>query len=161
MNLHENFLYGGNMKYVHTNIVSKNVANLAKFYIEVFECKQFRPESQLFGDWLEKGTNVKGANIKQIDLQLPGYDSNGPVLEIFEYSEISDQQEVPKANTKGLGHLAFKVNDVHNVLENVIKNGGGKIGDLIEKEFKSGTLTFVYATDPEGNIIEVQSWKQK
>ncbi len=149
------------MKYVHTNIVSKNVANLAKFYIEVFECKQFRPESQLFGDWLEKGTGVKGANIKQIDLQLPGYDPNGPVLEIFEYSEIVGQQEIPQANTKGLGHLAFKADDVSKVLADVIENGGGKIGEMIEKEFKSGVLTFAYASDPEGNIIEIQSWKAK
>lgn len=149
------------MKYVHTNIVSSNVAKLADFYIKVFECKQLRPESQLYGDWLEKGTGVKGANIKQIDLQLPGYDANGPVLEIFEYSEIVGRQEVPRVNTKGLGHLAFKVDDVGEVLESVIENGGSKIGELVEKEFKSGTLTFVYMTDPEGNIVEIQSWKPK
>lgn len=149
------------MRYVHTNIVSRNVARLAEFYVKVFECKQLKPESQIFGDWLEKGTGVKNAKIKSIDLQLPGYDSNGPVLEIFEYAEIIGDKEVPQANRRGLGHLAFKVDDVVKVLDNITKNGGNKKGELIVKEFKSGTLTFVYVTDPEGNIIEIQSWKSK
>lgn len=149
------------MKYAHTNIVSNNVAKLADFYIKVFSCKQLRPEGQLSGDWLEKGTGVKNAKIKSVDLLLPGYDNNGPVLEIFEYAEIIDDKETPQANKKGLGHLAFKVDDVVKVLENIIKNGGSKIGDLVTKEFKSGTLIFVYTCDPEGNIIEIQSWKNK
>jgi predicted enzyme related to lactoylglutathione lyase len=147
------------MKYVHTNIVTGNLRSLADFYINVFECKQTKPEGKLLGDWLEKGTGVKDANIKQIDLQLPGYDGNGPVLEIFEYSEVVNENLPPVANQKGLRHLAFKVENVTELAEKAVSNGGKRVGELITKEFKSGTLEFSYITDPEGNLIEVQSWK--
>jgi len=43
----------------------------------------------------------------------------------------------------------------------VLQNRGRKLGELAIKEFKSGTLTFIYVTDPEGNIIEIQSWRSK
>ena len=149
------------MKYVHTNLVCRDVEKLAKFYREVFECKQEKPTSQIGGDWLDKGTGLTNGKIKLIGLTLPGYSDNGPVIEMFEYNQMIDNPGPIAPNSKGFGHLAFKVDDVSAVYEKVVKNGGSKIGELVEKEFKSGILTFMYATDPEGNIIEIQSWKSK
>lgn len=149
------------MKYVHTNIVAKDASQLAEFYKSVFACTQVGTESTLMGDWLAKGTGVKSARITSIQLELPGYEKGGPALEIFEYSEIIDEQETPLPNRKGIRHLAFSVDDVEDIVEKVIRNGGKKLGELVRKEFKSGTLTFAYVTDPEGNIIELQNWQGK
>ncbi|MEG3070570.1 MAG: hypothetical protein HQP61_00455 [Peptococcaceae bacterium] len=42
----------------------------------------------------------------------------------------------------------------------LLENGGGKVGKIVEKKITgAGLLTVVYARDPEGNIIEIQSWK--
>ena len=65
------------------------------------------------------------------------------------------------ANREGIGHLAFKVDDVEKTLNEMLENGGKKLGEVVSKEFKSGTLVFTYATDPEDNIIEIQSWISK
>jgi len=63
-------------------------------------------------------------------------------------------------NTKGLGHLAFRVDDVQDVLERLIVNGGNQLGDLVQAEiYGAGTIEFIYARDPDGNIIELQKWK--
>jgi predicted enzyme related to lactoylglutathione lyase len=147
-------------KYVHTNIVSIDINKLAKFYIDTFDCKQQGRESEMMGDWVDKGTGVKNAKLKSIILQLPGYE-NGPTLEIFQYSEILEGEALPKANIKGIGHLAFSVDNVEEMLNKAIQNGGNKLGELVTKEFKSGVLIYIYITDPEGNIIEIQSWKGK
>lgn len=147
-------------KYVHTNIISRDWRKLADFYIEVFDCRSTSSERNLSGDWLEKGTAVKNARLKGIHLVLPGYEKDEPTLEIFQYEEM--EEKLPSvANRVGLGHLAFAVDDVQAVLDKLIKNGGQKIGEVVNKDYGSGTLTFTYAADPEGNIIEIQNWKSK
>ncbi len=65
----------------------------------------------------------------------------------------------PGVNASGFTHLAFAVDDVANSLQTVLQNGGGQIGELVENRYADGrTITVVYATDPEGNILELQSW---
>ncbi|MBN1968882.1 MAG: VOC family protein [Candidatus Delongbacteria bacterium] len=149
------------MKYVHTNIISKDWKRLSDFYIKVFECKPVPPERDLFGDWLEKGTGVKNAALKGMHLLLPGCGKDGPTLEIFQYSENLNKALPAAANREGFGHIAFKVEDVNKTLSEMIENGGKKLGEVVSKEFKAGTLVFTYAMDPEDNLIEIQSWIPK
>jgi catechol-2,3-dioxygenase len=41
-----------------------------------------------------------------------------------------------------------------------MENGAIKLGETVEKEVENvGILHFVYFRDPEGNIVEIQSWK--
>ncbi|MFC1726744.1 VOC family protein [candidate division KSB1 bacterium] len=148
------------MKYVHTNIIAKDWKLLSDFYIKVFNCKPVPPEKNLKGDWLEKGTGVKDASLQGINLLLPGFDKDGPTLEIFQYQE-NENKPNPAANREGFGHIAFSVDDVNTVLDKMIHSGGRKIGEVIRKDFGKGTLIFTYAADPEGNIIELQKWEPK
>ena len=145
-------------KYVHTNIISKDWKRLSDFYIEVFECKIRPPKRELKGKWLELGSGVRNAQLEGVHLILPGYGEGGPTLEIFTYTTNLEKPLPPKANREGYGHLAFHVDDVEKTLEKIIKCGGSKIGDITTKEFPFGKLTFTYATDPDGNIIELQRW---
>jgi len=146
------------MRYVHTNIISKDWKTLAGFYIQVFECKLMLPQRRLSGDWLSKGTAVKNAALKGAHLRLPGYGKKGPTLEIFEYSQMEDQSN-PLSNRKGFGHIAFEVDNVEEVLAKAIKFGGKVYGEVVTKDIEGiGALTFVYVRDPEGNIIEIQNW---
>ena len=62
-------------------------------------------------------------------------------------------------NKCGIAHLAFEVDDVENTLQLLLQNGGKQMGELVKTEFANGKkAVFVYATDCEGNIIELQSW---
>jgi predicted enzyme related to lactoylglutathione lyase len=145
--------------YKHTNIISKDWERLAKFYEDVFGCIRLPPERHLSGLWLGRGTGVNGARLSGVHLALPGYQGQGPTLEIYQYSQSEDKSS-PLANREGFGHIAFEVEDVSSALDIVKKHGGDAIGEVVSKEIVGvGVLTFVYATDPEGNIIELQSWK--
>ncbi len=147
-------------EYAHTNIISQDWEKLAKFYINVFDCKPLSPERDESGEWLEKGTAVKNAHLKGVHLRLPGCGDDGPTLEIYSYHEMLDKPARPAANRKGLGHLAFRVDDVKAKLDEIVHHGGHPLGDIVTSEVEgAGTITFTYATDPEGNIIEVQNWK--
>lgn len=57
--------------------------------------------------------------------------------------------------------MNFHLHNVEEVLNRVISFGGSKVGEIAVKEFKSGILTFTYAADPEGNIIELTNWEAK
>ena len=147
------------IKFVHTNIISKDWRLLSNFYVNVFNCKIISSERNLSGDWLEKGTGVKNASLQGVHLQLPGYDESGPTLEIFQYHKNHERINPARANQEGFGHIAFHVDNVEEILEKIISSGGRKIGEIINKDFPQGTLVFAYATDPEENIIEIQNWK--
>ena len=56
-----------------------------------------------------------------------------------------------------MAHIAFSVDDVESARRAVIDAGGGEVGEMVTFEIPGvGTMTFVYLTDPEGNIIELQ-----
>ena len=57
-------------------------------------------------------------------------------------------------------HIAFKADNARETLTRLLQQHGGmQLGDLIETEIPStGHLTFVYARDPDGNIIEIRHW---
>ena len=141
--------------YRHTNLVARDWRLLAGFYEAVFDCERIPPERDLSGEWLARGTGVEGAALRGIHLRLPGSEAT---LEIFEYAEGLPKPPAA-ANRLGYGHLAFEVDDVEATLKQVLRHGGGASGQPVTKEIPEvGRLTFVYATDPEENLIELQSW---
>ena len=149
------------MKYAHTNIVSKDWKKLTDFYIKVFDCKPVPPERDLSGDWLGKATSIKNPHLRGMHLRLPGYGDEGPTLEVFQYDEMLEKAPFPAANRIGLGHLAFEVPDVLVTLTKLLENGGKKLGEVVSRKITGvGIIVFTYAADPEGNVIEIQSWNK-
>ncbi len=148
-----------NIQFVHLNIVSKDWKKLAKFYMDVFNCNPKLPERHLIGDWLDNATNIKNAKIDGIHLALPGNFDYPPTLEIFEYNK-NDSDSTKSINRPGFAHIAFHVDDVNKVCQLLEKNGGSKLGEMIIQEIEGvGIITFIYAKDPEDNIIELQHWE--
>jgi predicted enzyme related to lactoylglutathione lyase len=143
---------------VHVNIIAQDWRGLAQFYEQVFGCIPAPPERALSGKWLEEGTGVAGAEIRGIHLRLPGYGGDGPTLEIFEYNRPAERVEAA-INRPGLAHIAFAVDNVERAREAVLAAGGEEIGRVASLDVpNAGRVTFVYLTDPEGNIIELQHW---
>lgn len=148
------------MRFAHINIAAKNWKSLSEFYIKVFNCRIKPPERKLSGLWLDQGTGLKNAVLEGLHLLLPGYGGSGPTLEIFSYQNMNDCEPI-MANHVGLTHLAFEVQDVDQTLADALENGGKLLGKVTEKTIEGvGNLKFVYFRDPEGNIVEIQSWKK-
>jgi predicted enzyme related to lactoylglutathione lyase/predicted kinase len=147
-------------KYAHTNLIAKDWKRLASFYREVFGCVPVPPERDLSGAWVDKATGISQAHIFGMHLQLPGYQDDGPTLEIFQYS-LMPKHPLVQPNTPGFTHIAFAVDDVPTMAQAVFERGGSAVGELSVREVPGvGLLTFQYVADPEGNIIEVQNWKK-
>lgn len=145
-------------RYVHTNLIAEDPQKLIMFYKTVFDCKSIGETRDLSGEWLDKMTGIRNAHLFGEHLLLPGYGEDHPTLEIFSYDQVLPAPERP-VNTKGITHLAFEVEDVSATLERVLAGGGSVVGELVHAEYEDGRrATFVYARDPEGNILELQSW---
>lgn len=146
------------VKYVHTNIIAEDWKRLARFYEKVFGCVPVPPVRSQSAKWLAEGTGVTDASLAGVHLRLPGYSNNGPTLEIYQYQQMEDKPS-PVANRQGLGHLAFLEDDVPSARKKILQHGGGKLGRVTEAEVVGvGRLTFIYMTDPEENILEIQNW---
>lgn len=147
-------------RYGHTNLIAKDWRSLARFYEEHFGCIPVPPERDFKGRDLERGTGIPGAELRGVHLRLPGHGADGPTLEIFNYNVLQERPSVA-VNRPGFGHIAFVVDDVASARQTVLAAGGGSVGDVVTLATAAGSkVTWVYVTDPEGNVIELQSWSK-
>jgi predicted enzyme related to lactoylglutathione lyase len=145
-------------RYGHVNVVARDWRSLADFYRRIFGCVDVPPERDYSGADLARGTGVADAALRGVHLRLPGHGPDGPTLEIYEYS--SELPALPSAaNRPGFGHIAFAVIDVTAAREAILAEGGSAVGDVVTLQTSDGRrVTWAYVTDPEGNIVELQSW---
>lgn len=147
-------------RYVHTNLIAKDWHKLADFYENLFGCMPVPPERDFEGEKLEAGTGIHGIHLRGVHLRLPGYGEDGPTLEIFNYDPLETRDTI-RVNRPGFGHIAFAVDDVMEAQKAVLAAGGRKVGEVVTLQIASGALvTWCYVTDPEENIIELQSWSE-
>jgi predicted enzyme related to lactoylglutathione lyase len=65
----------------------------------------------------------------------------------------------PAVNRPGFQHIAFAVPSVPDARAAVIEAGGGVVGDVVTLQTADGRfVTWAYVTDPETNVVELQSW---
>jgi predicted enzyme related to lactoylglutathione lyase len=147
-----------NARFAHTNLVAVDWRALAEFYIRLFGCEVVPPERDFQGAALDAGTGLSGAHLRGVHLRLPGYGHNGPTLEIYNYAGLVERPPVA-VNRPGYGHIAFGVDDVTAARQAVLEAGGAAVGEVVTLQTSTGTrVTWCYVTDPEGNILELQSW---
>jgi predicted enzyme related to lactoylglutathione lyase len=147
-------------RFGHVNIIAREWRRLADFYGRVFGCTVVPPERDYSGPDLAAGTGVPNAALRGAHLRLPGLGPDGPTLEIYQY-DPSHETLPTAADRPGFGHIAFVVPDVASALEAVVAEGGGVVGEVVTLRTADGRrVTWVYTTDPEGNIIELQSWSE-
>jgi predicted enzyme related to lactoylglutathione lyase len=145
-------------RFGHVNVTGHDWRRLAKFYADLFGLEIVPPERDYHGPDLEAATRVANAHLIGAHLRLPGYGSNGPTLEIYQYDHVETGVGF-RVDRAGWGHIAFQVPDVPAALEAVLDAGGGRVGDVVTLTAGDGRhVTWCYATDPESNILELQAW---
>jgi len=145
-------------RFGHINVTGADWRRLAAFYSDVFDMELVPPERDYRGQELEAATGVKAAHPQGAHFRLPGYGPSGPTLEIYQYDSV-EAARPPRADRAAWGHIAFQVPDVDAALAAVVASGGGQMGGVITSTTADGRhVTWCYATDPDGNIVELQAW---
>ncbi len=145
--------------FAHVNLIARDWKALAKFYESVFGVVKVPPERDFRGKDLDAGTGLSNARLRGAHYRLPGRKNNGPTLEIFSYDQM--ESGAPAAsNRPGFGHIAFEVEDVPAARPEVLAAGGKPVGEIVTLTTATGArVTWCYVAEPEGNIIELQSWQ--
>jgi catechol 2,3-dioxygenase-like lactoylglutathione lyase family enzyme len=145
-------------RFGHVNVIARDWRALAAFYTDVFGCVFVPPERDYSGPDLARGTGVAGASLRGAHLRLPGLGPDGPTIEIYQYGSMPSAVP-PAVNRPGFQHIAFAVPSVASARETVLAAGGRAVGEVVTLETADGRfVTWAYVTDPEGNILELQSW---
>ncbi|MBI2516431.1 MAG: VOC family protein [Opitutae bacterium] len=144
-------------RFGHVNLIARDWRALVAFYRDVFGCEPVGTERDLSGPLLEQGSGIEGAALRGIHLRLPGGRENGPTLEIFTY-RLNDALAPGMPNRTGFGHIAFIVDDVPAKRAEVLRAGGSDHGAMVTTQTGARKITWQYLRDPEGNLIELQSW---
>jgi len=145
-------------RFGHVNLIARDWVALAGFYRRVFGCLDVPPVRDVHGPQIAEATGVPDAAFRGMHLRLPGLGTDGPTLEIFQY-EHSLEHPPTEANRPGFGHVAFQVPDVPAAREIVLAEGGRAVGEMVTTQTADGRhVTWIYVTDPEGNIVELQAW---
>jgi catechol 2,3-dioxygenase-like lactoylglutathione lyase family enzyme len=146
-------------RFGHVNVIARDWRRLADFYTTVFGCELVPPERDYTGEAIERGTAVPGATLRGAHLRLPGHGKTGPTIEIYTFGTLEPRAGAPAANREGWGHIALAVDDVNQAREAVLAAGGGQLGEIVTTQTADGRrVTWVYLSDPEGNLVELQSW---
>ena len=147
-------------RFGHVNVTGSDWRGLAAFYGDVFGMEVVPPERDYRGRELEAGTGVANAHVRGAHLRLPGPGPASPTLEIYEYDTVEESRP-PRVDRAGWGHLAFQVPDVAAALDAFVDAGGGRFGEIVTLTTSDGRrVTWCYATDPDGNLVELQAWSQ-
>jgi len=145
-------------RFGHVNVTSPDWRRLAGFYADVFGCTIVPPERDIRGEHLDAATGLTDAHLTGAHLRVPGHGAEGPTIEIFSYDAL-EAHPGPHVARPGWGHVAFQVPDVPAAMDAVATAGGARYGHIITTRTADGRqVTWCYATDPDGNIIELQAW---
>ena len=143
------------MRYDHINIGARDVERLSDFYEQALNCVRLSSIERMSGGLMARGMGLQEAEVRAVWMRLPGHGEEGPILELFEYTEPREQPK-SSANQRGYNHIGFEVADVEVTVEAVIAAGGTRLGEVVDFESPSvGIVTFVFLRDPEDNIIQL------
>lgn len=145
-------------RFGHVNVTSVDWRRLADFYSTVFGCELVPPQRDIRSPDLDAATGLHDAHLTGVHLRLPGHGDAGPTIEVFSYDALQPHAD-PSVDRPGWGHICFQVPDVAAAVDAVLANGGGPVGDIVTTRTSDGrSVTWCYATDPDGNIVELQAW---
>ena len=133
----------------HVGIVVDDLAAATEFFVELGLVLQ--GEGPVEGRWVDRVVGLEGVRADIAMLQTP--DGNGR-LELTKFhspSSQGDNRQAP-ANTPGIRHVAFAVEDIDAVVAGLRSRGAKLVGEL---ERYQDSYRLCYVRGPEGIIVEL------
>jgi catechol 2,3-dioxygenase-like lactoylglutathione lyase family enzyme len=133
----------------HVGIVVDDLAAAIEFFVELG--LEPRGKGQVEGSWVERIIALDEVKVEFAMLRTP--DGEGEI-ELVKFHSPPTQTGDPHApaNTPGLRHLAFLVDDIHTVVDGLRARGTELVGELVRYE---DSYWLCYVRGPEGIIVEL------
>jgi catechol 2,3-dioxygenase-like lactoylglutathione lyase family enzyme len=133
----------------HVGIVVDDLAAASEFFVELG--LELQGEGQVEGRWVDRVVGLDGVRAELAILQTP--DGHGRLeLTKFHTPSIQGGNGHAPANTAGIRHLAFAVEDIEAVVAGLRARGAELVGELERYEDR---YRLCYVRGPEGIIVEL------
>lgn len=146
----------------HINIVVSDLERSVKFYTELLGFKEIN-RVHLEGEWIEEIVGLKDVAADVVFIVAP---EEEPKVELLCYKTPDGESLPPNslANTIGLRHIAFRVDDIQTAAKK-LEDAGVKL--LSKPIAVPQTLmadnpirkTLCYFHDPDGVLLEIAEYK--
>jgi catechol 2,3-dioxygenase-like lactoylglutathione lyase family enzyme len=133
----------------HVGIVVDDLAAATEFFVELGLEK--RGEGQVEGRWVDRVVGLDGVRVEIAMLQTPNGQGGVELVKFHSPPTQGGDSQAP-ANTPGLRHLAFAVEDIDAVVAGLRARGSELVGELERYE---DSYRLCYVRGPEGIIIEL------
>jgi catechol 2,3-dioxygenase-like lactoylglutathione lyase family enzyme len=133
----------------HIGIVVDDLAAATEFFVQLG--LELQGESSVEGRSVDRINGLEGVRADIAMMQAPEGDVQ---LELAKYHSPSfqgDNRPAP-ANTPGIRHILFVVEDIHGVVAGLRARGTELVGELVNYE---DSYWLCYVRGPEGIIVEL------
>jgi len=133
----------------HVGIVVDDLAAATEFFVEVG--LKLQGEGLVEGGWADRVVGLEGIRVEYAMMETP--DGHGR-LELVKFHAPSGGggDRYAPANTPGLRHLAFAVDDIDAVVASLRARGAELVGEVERYE---DSYRLCYVRGPEGIIVEL------
>jgi glyoxylase I family protein len=145
----------------HINIVVADLARSVRFYTDVLGFRKTH-DVVMEGEWIEAIVGLTGVKGLLAFVEPPG---GGIRIELLQYVTPAGEalQQNSRANTLGLRHVAFRVDDIAGMTAKLRAAGVTLFSDPVKVpqgvvKFAAGDKTLVYFLDPDGVILELAEY---
>ena len=146
----------------HINIVVSDLERSVKFYTKILGFKEIN-RVHMEGEWIEEIVGLKGVVADVVFIVAP---QEEPKVELLCYKFPEGESLPPNslANTIGLRHIAFKVDDIKTAAKKLEDAGVKLLSEPIAvpkavMADKPIRKSLCYFHDPDGVLLEIAEYK--
>jgi catechol 2,3-dioxygenase-like lactoylglutathione lyase family enzyme len=133
----------------HVGIIVDDLAAAIGFFAELG--LELQGEMALDNPLVGRIVGLDGARTEVAMMQVPGGNGGLELIKFTSPPNEGDNLNAP-ANTRGIRHLAFVVEDIESVLAGLQSHGGQLVGELVNYE---DSYWLCYVRGPAGVIVEL------
>ena len=133
----------------HVGIVVDDLAAAAAFFVELG--LKLVGEAPVEGDWVDRVVGLKGVRAEIAMLETPDGHVRLKLTQFHAPSRRGGDPHAP-ANTPGIRHLTFEVDDIDAVVASLRARGAELVGEVERYE---DIYRLCYVRGPEGIIVEL------
>jgi catechol 2,3-dioxygenase-like lactoylglutathione lyase family enzyme len=133
----------------HVGIVVDDLAAATAFFIELG--LKLQGEGHVEGGWVDRVVGLEGVRAEIVMLETPDGHGRVELAKFHAPSGLSGDRHAP-ANTLGIRHVSFAVDDVDAVVASLRARGAELVGEV---ERYKDSYRLCYVRGPEGIIVEL------
>ena len=133
----------------HVGIIVNDLPAAQQFFLDLG--LEMSGEGEVEGEWVDRVVGLQDVKASLVMLRAP---DGGANIELIKFHAPAGEKSMqrPLANTPGIRHIAFAVEDIEAVVGKLEKKGSGLVGGIQNYE---NVYKLCYVRGPEGIILEL------